>query len=238
MGLRECKKIAKLYDVDIKEVKLETNVKNTSLLNKTLLHTVTPYDVSILIDIDTIILKPFDKIFSLTEKHEFVTTQFCDWTTKFRRIRRRINEWKDIFPEDMKPAYKFGPAVNTGVYGFTKDSKFMANWYEAAVKNVKGFIPDETCCQVILHRYPHKILDCSYNQSCKYGTVTDKTRIIHFHGRKHCRLNEKKEFIYNGNLWWDEYSKIMDRKDIQFYSQFDKNLVNTLNQKGIPCNLQ
>jgi hypothetical protein len=103
-GYDDCKKMAEHFGVNVKLIELETLDKKEILLNKCLAHTYTPYDNTIFIDADTIILNSFDELHDAADEDEFVVTQFSDWTTKRSVIRKRIKEWKPIFPEMMKEA--------------------------------------------------------------------------------------------------------------------------------------
>jgi hypothetical protein len=63
--------------------------------------------------------------------------------------------------------------------------------------------------QVTIHKYKHHVCDQKYNASCKYGDPYNAdTRVIHYHGRKHCRINDQNEVIYGGDLWVNEYKEV------------------------------
>lgn len=210
-GKEECKELAKLYNCDIIEANYEYNQSNSVYLNACRSGELTPYDITIWIDSDTIILKSFDELFNFANIHEFAIAQFSSWTTMGRSIKKRILAWKGIYPELMDAAVNFGPAINCGVFSFRKDSRLVQDWYSLAEKGNINFIPDEVCCQIMLHKYPHIIVDPVYNTSCKYGTITDDTRIIHFHGKKHCRI-EKGSFECNSNLWYKYFEEVRSLK--------------------------
>jgi hypothetical protein len=181
--------------------------KNHHYLAKCRLHEVTPYDPSLFIDSDTIIVGDLTPLFAIAQEHEFAVPRFANWITTGRMISKRILEWKDIRPRDMKQAISFGPAVNTGVMAFRRDSKFMKDWFRVARRGRSFFIPDETSCQVILWRYPHKVVEAFYNASCRTDECKNpNARLIHFHGRKHCRVG----FPFNANLWIDAYREVCD----------------------------
>ena len=173
------------------------------------------------------------------EKFEFVATQFCEWTTKDRRIAARIAQWKDVadgyYGKAMKntilgmidKAINYGPAINTGVFAFTRESKLMQDWYDYALRGIKFFIPDELACQILISNgYPHYVADHSYNESCKYGEMDLNTKVIHFHGRKHCRIGANNEPIYNSDLWYTVFDEIKDKvKDLV---KFDRHICRNL----------
>jgi hypothetical protein len=110
--------------------------------------------------------------------------------------------------EALKPA----PAVNCGIFAFKKNARFMVDWCKNVEPGRNNFIPDETGMQVVLHKYPHIVADQIYNCSCKYSTPhSDKTKIIHFHGRKHCRIDKNGKLIYGGDIWVSEFEDAINK---------------------------
>ena len=216
--------ISKTFNLNIiKNKHIASEGENRVYLEKCLTHLNTPYDTTIWLDADTIILKdPSEDLWRNAEENEFAISQFSTWTTQGGRIGKRIRSWEKIYPEYIEEAIKFGSAINCGVISFQKTSKLMMDWYELAIKGRYNFIPDESCCQLILHRYPHIILDDKYNTSCKYSKIHEDTFVIHYHGRKHCRLDENNNPIYNADIWLKYYNECIELNicDIQ-------NLVNT-----------
>jgi len=123
-GSEICSLISDAYNVNLKKVDYGVSKgRNKAYLEACLCHTVTPYDVSIWIDADTIIVMPFaEDLWAYAENSEFAVARFSNWRTKGGGIRRRINSWSEIYPELMDAAINFGPAINCGVFSFTKDS--------------------------------------------------------------------------------------------------------------------
>lgn len=201
-GLEECKELSKLYNVDFKEATvLQEQGRKFVYLNKCLYHKETPYDVTIALDNDTLIQRDFTELFDLAGKNEFAIARFSNWLTTGRFIITRIASWSDIYPDYIQGAYAYKYAINCGVIAFSKNSKLMADWFNLAQKGRNiSFIPDEICCQIILHRYPHILVDSSFNTSCKYDKITPETKIIHYHGQNHCK--------HNSRYWYKEYNEI------------------------------
>ena len=217
-----CKIIADKFGASVGQANFDKHRKNTALLNKCRLAEISPYNPSIFIDSDTIIFKDFTRMFEIAKHYEFVATNFCDWTAKSRRIQKRIKAWLKHMPKTAKKALNYQYSINTGVFAFMKQSLLMENWYDHAVKGEDLYIPDETCCQTIIHAYPHYVIDSTYNQSCRYEGVTSATKILHYHGRKHCRLDNDGNFMYNGNFWFDAFSKI--KEFVEPWIRFDRQL--------------
>jgi GR25 family glycosyltransferase involved in LPS biosynthesis len=113
-----------------------------------------------------------------------------------------------FFPELVPAAVAYGTAINCGVVGFTKDADIFRQWYDKALIGRDFFIADETCAQLLLPHVQHKIVSDDYNKSCKYGQLTDTTKIIHYHGKKHCRTVGN-DYVYKGELWVRVYQEIV-----------------------------
>lgn len=209
-----CDRLFKNSDINIVKAIFPKSLegKNCVYLKKASVNDWTPYDISVFLDADTLVRGPIDELFELAEKHDFIVPQFTHWTTvKTKAIKRRIKGWEEVYPELMDAAYSFGPAVNCGVFAFKKDTDFVVNWCDGIKPGRNNFIPDETGMQVILHKYKHFVCDQKYNVSCKYSDpYDDDTRIIHYHGRKHCRLNDDGKIQYGGDLWLQEHKETLD----------------------------
>lgn len=184
--------------------------KNKAYIEACLCHLYTPFETTVWVDADTIVLKPFlDDLGKIAEEYEFAACQFADWTSYGSQIKKRIQAWEPYYPELIEDAINFGPAINCGVFAFTQGSEIMENWFDLAeVGRDTCFIADESCLQVWLHKFPHKIVGPEFNRSCKYDDpYKEDTRIIHFHGSKHCRKNDDGTYKYNGEIWvkfWNE----------------------------------
>jgi len=219
----ECKKIAEEFNTDVRIVEFQTISRNALLFNKTLLHEFTPYKTNIYLDSDTLILKgTVSKLFKHADEHDFVATQFADWTPKTNIIRKRIKGWKEIC--DTKKALEYPYAVNTGVFAFKTGSKLMKDWYTLASHGKEFFIPDEVSCQIMLPEYQHTTVGASFNTSCKFGKFHRKTAVVHYHGNKHCRINGS--YLYHSDLWYKEFDTIRElvKDNIQYDKQLRKHL--------------
>jgi hypothetical protein len=224
-SIEECKKIADYFKIDVKEVDFSAENRNGRLFNKTLLHKYTPYQATAFLDADTLIIKDFHRLLDEAEENEFTAVQFADWTPKTSVIEKRIREWRDIVSVDK--ALEYPKAINTGVFAFKKDSTLMKNWYELAVKGEKFFIPDEISCQILLTEYNHSVMDSTYNTSCKYGSIGRRTKIIHFHGNKHCR-KENGQYLFHSDLWYKEFDSIKKLDFVKNNIQYDNKLMENI----------
>lgn len=239
-----CQNISKITELNVKNVNADFGYvpsgKNSVFLMKASVNKHTPYDISVFLDSDTIVRGSIDELFEMAEKYDFVVPQFSTWTTNTKAIKRRINSWSNVYPDLMDAAHNFGPAINCGVFAFKKDTHFVNEWMDKILPGRQVFIPDETGMQVILHKYKHYVAPQIFNCSCKYSNPRDpNVRIIHFHGRKHCRLNSKKELIYNSDLWVKEYEEcesknLYERVGLQLPAN-DRQLKNYMKRGLVPA---
>ncbi len=214
----DCKTISEKFDTDIISVDFSSESRNDLLFNKCLLHKYTPYETSLYLDADTLVVKnTITKLFKEADLHEFVAVQFADWTPK--NIEKRIAEWSNI--TDISKAMEHPYAINTGVFAFKKDSCLVKDWYDLAIKGEKFFIPDEISCQIMLPRYNHCVVGASFNTSCKFGKIWKRTAIIHYHGNKHCRI-ENGKYLYHSDMWYKEFDIIKDF--VKDYIKYDTKL--------------
>lgn len=224
---RPCSEIAKRYGLELSRVEYPQTpqAKNDVFINATLCHTKTPYDVSMWLDSDSTVHGDIMPMLDAAEEHEFAIAQFTNWNTH-GRIAGRIRGWKGIHPDEwIQAAIDYGPAINCGVFAFRKDSKLMADWWSLAVKGQHTMIPDEVCCQLILPRYPHKMMPPIFNVSCKYGLPEHfaDARVIHYHGRKHCRI-EKGKVRYHAERWYLEFDEVRDWSVVREHIEYDRQL--------------
>ncbi len=191
--------------LDVQHVHVEPQLgaePHRPFLLKTLLDQYTPFDITVYLDCDTVIQGDFSALFHLPSPKHIVVTQFCNWTPKHKVIAHRIARWSAICPDLIGPALTFDKALNSGVFGFSRDSSLFHGWFHLAFMGRHEFIPDEIAMQLLLPKVPAVVLDDRFNCSAKYGRPDDPdVRIIHFHGRKHIgRFGER---------WRREYQKVV-----------------------------
>ena len=174
---------------------LEVNLDGVSALTgKASLWRHSPYQATLYMDADTTVWQdPSDLI-----PHDgpgFMTTRFSDWGTEGGRIAKRINDWAPVLTKpELDAALAYGPAVNTGVVAWRKNSPVLPVWEkktrEGWDKQCLNRMVDELACQVILPQFKNgevKIQDDLCNYSPKFSTrrYGDRPVIVHHHGYKH-----------------------------------------------------
>jgi hypothetical protein len=151
-------------------------------------------------------------MFDWADEKKFVVTQFADWGThKKSRIGGRIAQFKGIAEDDLiEKAYAYGHAINVGVFSFYKDATIFDEWFDLAHAGKDTYIPDEAACQVLLPKHEHYLAPQHYNSSCKFTGISDDTRIIHYHGRKHADI-QKTRGTGTAERWIEKYKELLDK---------------------------
>lgn len=198
-------------DVEHRQFPRVMRRKNAAFLNKLAILQDPPFDMTVYLDADTLVTGSIQELFELPEGCDMVATQFSNWTTQRKTIRKRINSWKEISLEGktkrridrlVRKGLQTRPAINGGVFGLRRNAEITPKWYDLALIGRKTFICDEIALQLLLHYHPHKLLDCRWNCSPIYAGKTKDVRIWHMHGSKHLRSQAI-------NLWWPAYQEIL-----------------------------
>ena len=164
--------------------------------NKSRLFELSPFDRTVFLDADTLVVGPFNELLPREGTEEIRLTRYSDWVTTGGKIGGRIERYRDLLPE--KVALMRGheyPAINTGIYGFTKDSIAYFAEHRRLCELHPIFMSDELVAQLIFIDYPHLILDCRWNYSPVYPPKTlpelgNDIRIWHFHGFSHAKIGK------------------------------------------------
>ena len=185
--------------------------KNAAYLHKLAVLQDLPFEMNVFLDADTLITGSIQELFDLPEEAEIMATQFSDWTTERRTIRKRIKAWRELEVEGkikrridrlVRSALRHRPAINCGVFGLRRNATIIKKWYDLALIGRKTFICDEIAFQMLLHYHPHKLLDCRWNCSPVYARKTEDVRVWHMHGSKHLRKHAVE-------IWWPAYQQVI-----------------------------
>jgi len=238
-GEEYAKKIADKYSLSIIRINSDLKIRRDYWFEKSRLHLYTPYNNSIFLDSDTIVVQNFDELFNQIDEHDFVACQFAQWRSSGRTIGKRLRQWISTDKELVEHTINANiPSVNVGVYGFKKDAELMKHWFDITIKHPNASLPEESTCHLLLTQYKSTIVSGKYNCSCKHDDpTTSDTKIIHYHGRKHCSLDHDLNLKYNGNIWVDNWKEVYINNicDIQnWYHQCgDRNLMYFMRKKKI-----
>jgi hypothetical protein len=206
-------RLVKEMNVDI--IPLEDDGTNV-FVRKTMLNHYSPYDTTMFLDADTLVVDNIDEYFDKIEEYTFCTGAFEDWTTT-GRIKKRILGFKEQYPDYMEPAIAYGKATNTGIFGFTKDAEIFKEWSDVARtghENNCSKIPDEVGCQILLPKYKHWLAPTEWGASGKFHQDLEGVKIVHYHGRKHVKDGAPLCYLWKQAFW--EYYWETSRKDRGF----------------------
>lgn len=168
-----------------------------------------PFERTVFFDADTLIVGDFRELWP---RDEFVhLTQFCSWTCKDRRIRGRVELWREAMPKEVARALAWRngvdkglPAINTGVMAWTRETKrFLDAWRETTAKNVI-FMADELAAQLIFLDFPHVVFPHEYNASPIHSRELGEVKVWHNHGMK-CVVRQNAH-----RIWWPHYERCLE----------------------------
>lgn len=161
---------------------------DATLAAKASLWRYTPYDLTMFIDADTIVVGPIDEYFDKIKEYTFCTGGFAEWRSTGGIMSKRIKAFSPLVPDYVEDALAYGKATNTGIFGFTRDAAILEEW-ESLARAASSLckIPDEIACQMLLPRYKHWLAPVKWGVSVNMSNPEHYAdmRIVHYHGRKH-----------------------------------------------------
>jgi hypothetical protein len=156
-----------------------------------------PYDLSMVLDSDTVVVGDFTEIFEAAKGHDLAIPHFAGWSSSGKTISGRIRGYAPLKPEYIDAAVNYGPAINCGVFAWQKGTPIFDEWLPIAKWGddvAKIYIADEVCCQLLLPRYNVNVIGTRCNVSVIHDPGTPDPRIIHMHGKKHVHEEPKCRF--------------------------------------------
>jgi hypothetical protein len=201
-GLEVGRRIANEFDsinlIEFDRYTSQEYGRGASYHTKTQMGNLSPYFYSVFLDADTVVTGDIQPLFP--EGAEVVLTQFANWRTTGRAMRKRIEAWRPVARDEVVTCLSWGyPAINTGVLGFSKTGRLFTDaWAEMSSRRV-SFMCDEIAAQLIFLGFPHRVERDHFNASPVYSEWmkkdSDKAIVIHGHGGKFCK-NEFARSIY------------------------------------------
>ena len=188
--------VCKTFNVDI--IHNDEKHEYKTLIRKTDMFSDPPYDRTLWIDSDVVVVGPIDEMFDYLDQCDVAIPHFAGWWSDGKIISKRIKRFEGIAEERfITKALEHNPAINTGILSFRKSQKwtdFVHYWvnlaHEGSTQDKPIFIADEVAFQVL---YPSaqdwelqvSIVPMKFNISIKHDPGTEDPRIIHAHGQKH-----------------------------------------------------
>ena len=201
---------------------------NSSYVTKPRLLSQTPYDATLFLDADTLVVGDITELVEATQQHPLVVTGFCNWTTQHPAIRQRFEKWVPLAgsPEDrfdLAELIDFSlrnavPVVNTGVFGYHRASPVLEHWRKLADFGKDTFLPDEMALQILLPRVQHFLLNTKYNCARAFMENPVDIRIWHFVATTHLWHEESRL------IWQTAYEECRAQNvaGIRAWSRFER----------------
>lgn len=237
----EFDEVCKHFNVNIVHNEEKHEIK--TLQRKTEMFSNPPYDRTMWLDSDTIVVGKIDEMFDELSSADICIPNFANWVSSGHHISKRIKGFRGLAEDKyIEKALKDFPAVNTGVLSFKKSEKwteFVRSWLLLSQLGFDHhkFISDEISMQVLLPSIDewnliYKIMPSGFNTSVLHDHSKSKDiRVWHWHGKKHV-LNHP-----NCNIWKSVFHEMCDQNiaNINFFLKYaDKRLAKYLKDKADP----
>jgi hypothetical protein len=188
--------------VTIKQIPFVQYRRHSCYVAKASLWRHSPYPASLLLDSDTLVVKPIDGLLDTIAGETalaavspgFFVTRFSDWTTTGNIIGGRIKRWSDVKCKGLDVAgmvkaslRETHAAINTGVLGFRSDAETFPTleaWERLTQAGWRLPFVDELAAQLLLRKFPHTMLSERFNSSVLYAVDREAAVIVHGHGNK------------------------------------------------------
>lgn len=230
---KEFEDVCRHYNCDVVWNDTRDDIK--TLVRKTEMFLYSPYDRTLWLDSDLVVLGPIDEMFEYLDHYSIAIPHFAGWVSNGSRIQKRIRQYEGIADQKyIDKAVQEYPAINTGVLSFRKTDPFLKTWFDLALKG-DFFIQDEIAFQVLYPSYHDIVPDgdgvfiapMKFNASIKHDKGTEDIRILHAHGQKHCID------LPLCRVWKDIFNEMCEKNEanINYFIQYaDKRLKKYLEQ--------
>ena len=200
--------ILERHGIEYKKIDYQPGHKPAQVA-KALLNEWTPYERTLYLDCDTLLLRDPSPAFRFLDDVPFLVTQYGVWDVKHGGIARRVRGWYEagmMTDEEFNACYNYPAGINIGFLGFRTDASIFKEWHARALEAFKAnaYIPDEVSCQVLITRHDHKLLPTGYNQPVNRPPgITPDTYMLHAAGRKSMSIEKTRK--WGTALRWREY---------------------------------
>jgi len=205
--------VCKHFNVDVVHNEKKHELK--ALVRKTEMFGNPPYDRTLWIDSDVVVVGKLDEMFDNLDNADCSIPHFAGWWSDGKKISARTKRFKGIAEDrHIEKALRHNPATNTGILSFRKCEKwykFVEYWVKIADKGSQAriFIPDEVAFQILWPSADEwdvriHIADTKFNVSVLHDPNTKDRRIMHYHGQKHVFDNR------NCDIWKATFNEMCD----------------------------
>ena len=169
-----------------------------------------PYAATVYLDADTLVVGDISPLLESAQLSDVTAVVFHQWKTTDRHLVDLLSTWRRL---EGKKRDRFGlkhlidgllanpfPGINAGVFAMQRSSPIVQDWYDLSYLGRKNYIPDEIALQLLLQKYPHRLLDTRFNCHPSANPEMRDVRIWHYAGSLHM-FNWGPE----RNLWYPAY---------------------------------
>ena len=179
----------------------------------------TPFDETVFLDSDTLVVTEIDEYFDFLDGVDFVFTKFANWESILDRKWEPVSVWKDgrlTAKEIVDAAIASAPGINTGSFAFRKGHPFLQEWLRIALASRELQMPvgDEIVANIHLPVLEHTIAPPEWGVSATLDPHRSDAKIIHYHSESY-----KQEGNLLAPLWHSELEELFT----QFRDLFEAN---------------
>lgn len=204
--------------IELRQIPFVARRRNSCYCMKSSLWRHSPFDVTIMLDADTLTagsIRPLFEVAANPSESGFVVTRFSDWITTGNIIRSRILRWRgvqvvgstqpaiDVDRLIAKSLERPHAAINTGVLAWRKGARILGPWETLTDAGDRTPFTDELSAQLLIREHGHTLVSDRWNCSPIYGAEKDKAIIWHFHGNKQTRPEALP-------IWWPKFAAAWD----------------------------
>ncbi|MCA9185360.1 MAG: hypothetical protein R3E01_19420 [Pirellulaceae bacterium] len=171
-----------------------------------------PYEATVFLDADTLIVGDISKLLLSAQRHDITATVFGCWTTTDDHYRELLGKWRRLNISNETLGYSLTelidraldaahPAINIGVFAMRRGSLLLGEWDRLTLAARTMPIPDEVSFQLLLPDYSHALLGMEYNYHPVACPPRDDIRIWHFAGGMHLPN------VHSHEVWLAEYDE-------------------------------
>ncbi len=196
--------------------------RNSTFLTKITLHFESPYEATVFIDADTLVVGSIDRLLYAAQNWPLTVTSFCGWETTDAPIKERLESWRAIANREGD---RFGLdalvdmaiavpqlAINAGVLAIHRRNPALQFSHDLAMYGRDLQIPDEMALQLLLPKFEQCLLGSQFNCSPVGAPDMPDVRIWHFFAVTHLRHDQSREF------WLPAYERCRDENVAQLQS--------------------
>lgn len=178
-------------NVEIVATKLLPQCSRPHFTSKAFTYLLSPFDRTVYLDADTVVLKPIDPLFRISAP--LAIPRMGDqglnddsMAAKFFRekMERPFRQYGPVIERMLDAAIAANyPIVNAGVVSYQTSSPIMHAVHGMTLAGRRGNIDEEMVMQILGQQYPTdiKVIPQYWDHTIRYGGSSENAKILHFH---------------------------------------------------------